>query len=210
MGKCVVRIIVNEERKKQEATYEDIIKYLWKKGAPGATAFRSTASIDDKKQLHYQVLEDVSFNDMAIIIESVMEREMSDPMIEDLKKLVGKGQICFYDEQEGNGEPMALMYDIRIYTQEHAVIFKHNEYEKVLNMLKDSGVKWATVSKGIAGYGEDHKMLHQKMFSISVNEPILIECLTPESNLKEVLDKINAIITEGTVCTIPVQVHIDK
>lgn len=210
MGKCVVRIIVNEERKKHEATYEDIIQYLWKNGAPGATAFRSTASIDDKKQLHYQLLEDVTFNDLAIIIESVVERAMADSMVEDLKSLVGNGQISFYDEQEGCDEAMELMYDIRIYTQEHAAIFKHNEYEKVLNMLKESGVKWATVSKGIAGYGEDHKLLHQKMFSISVNEPILIECLTPESRLKEVLEKLNAIMKEGTICTIPVQVHIDK
>jgi PII-like signaling protein len=77
-------------------------------------------------------------------------------------------------------------------------------------MLKESGVKWATVSKGIAGYGEDHKLLHQKMFSVSVNEPILIECLTPESQLNDVIEKINGIISEGTICTIPVQVHIDK
>ncbi|MFT4004506.1 MAG: DUF190 domain-containing protein [Lacrimispora sp.] len=209
MGKCVMRIIVNEERKKNEATYEDIIQYLWQNGVSGATAFRSTASIDDKKQLHYQLLEDVYFNDLAIIIESVMDRSMADSLTDSLKILVGKGQISFYDEKESD-DNMDLMYDIRVYTQEHAVIFKHNEYEKVLNMLKESGVKWATVSKGIAGYGENHKMVHQKIFSFSVNEPILIECLTAEAHLKEVLDKINEIIAEGTICTIPVQVYIDK
>lgn len=62
--------------------------------------------------------------------------------------------------------------------------------------------------KTVLFYGK--KVFFRENVSIRVNEPILIECLTPESRLDEVIEKINGIITKGTICTIPVQVHINK
>lgn len=210
MGKCLMRIIINEERRGKESTYHDIIRYLWQEGVPGVTAFRSAASIDNKKQLHYQMLEDIYFDDLAISIEAVMEKELADNLAEDLEILVGKGQISIYDEMEEDGINMEFMYDVRIYTREHEMLLKRSEYEKVLEMLDKAGVKWATVSKGIAGYGKDHKITRQSIFSLSGNDPILIECLTPGDKLEDVLKKINSIISEGIICTIPAQVYINK
>lgn len=57
--------------------------------------------------------------------------------------------------------------------------------------------------KTVLFYGK--KVFFRENVSIRVNEPILIECLTPESRLDEVIEKINGIITKGTICTIPVQ-----
>lgn len=210
MNKCLMRIILNEERHRKESTYNDIIRYLWQEGVPGVTAFRSEASIDDKRQLHYQSLEDVYFDDLAIIIEAVMDKELASNLIENLEILVGRGQISIYDEMEANKIDMELMYDVRIYTREHEMLLKRSEYEKVLAMLEKAGVKWATVSKGIAGYGKDHKITRQSIFSLSGNDPILIECLAPGDKLEDVLKKINSIISEGIICTIPAQVYINK
>lgn len=210
MGKCLMRVILNEERHRKESTYHDIIRYLWQKGVPGVTAFRSEASIDDKRQLHYQLMEDVYFDDLAIIIEAVMDKTLAANLTEDLEILVGKGQISIYDGIEGSEINMELMYDVRIYTREHEMLLKRSEYEKVLEILDKSGVKWATVSKGIAGYGNDHKIKRQSIFSLSGNDPILIECLTPGDKLDDVLKKINSIISEGIICTIPAEVYINK
>ncbi len=210
MGKCLMRIIINEERNNKEAAYDDIIRYLWQKDVPGVTVFRSVASLDNKKQLHYHVLEDIYFDDLAIIIEAVMERLLADNLVEDLEILVGRGQISLYNEREEGEAVMDLMYDVRVYTREHEMLLKRSEYEKVLQMLDEAGVKWATVSKGVAGYGKDHKLKRQSIFSLSTNEPILIECLTPGDMLEEVLKKIDGILSEGIICTIPAQVYRNK
>lgn len=210
MGKCLLRIILNEERNKKESTYKDIIQFLWLKGAPGVTVFRSDASLNSTGKVHYPILEDIYFNDLAIMIESVVERLFAENLQDELTKLVGNGQILLMDVKEENGGMESDFFEVRVYTCTHEILFKKAEYEKVFNMLSDAGVKWATMSKGIVGFGTEHKLKKQGSISFSTNQPIIIQCLVSKNNLDQVLNKINDLITHGTIATVPVQVYINK
>lgn len=210
MGKCLLRIILNEERNKKESTYKDIIQFLWLKGVSGVTVFRSDASLNSKGEVHYPILEDIYFNDLAIMIESVAEKNLIESFQDQLTELVGNGQILLLDEKEENGRMESNFYEVRVYTCTHEILFKKAEYEKVFNMLADAGVKWATMSKGIVGFGTEHKFKKQGPISFSTNQPIIIQCLVSKDNLEDVINKINDLITHGTISTVPVQVYINK
>lgn len=210
MARCLLRIVLNEERNKKESTYKDIIEFLWLKGVPGVTVFRSDASLNSKAEVHYPILEDIYFNDLAIIIESVAEKLLIKNIMDELINFVGNGQIFLMDEKEENTHMLHESYEVRVYTCTHEILFKKAEYEKVLSMLADAGVKWVTMSKGMVGFGTEHKLKKQGPISLSTNQPIIIQCLVLKEDLDNVINKIDSLITHGTISVVPVQVYINK
>jgi len=74
MPKYLMRIVVNEQQhEKKLLTCKAILSYLWEQGAPGATMRRGDAGIDYEGNIEYDILEDAYFNDLPIIIESIMD-----------------------------------------------------------------------------------------------------------------------------------------
>lgn len=71
----LLRIVVGEQEfsSKSCKTYNWIKDILWKEGFPGLTIRRGELSLDYKSIMHSAALEDIEFNNLAIIIESIAD-----------------------------------------------------------------------------------------------------------------------------------------
>ena len=77
MPDYLLRIVVNEQQhEKREQTCKAILSYLWEQGVPGATMRRGAAGLDDKGTIYYDILEDTYFNNLPIIIESILNKSI--------------------------------------------------------------------------------------------------------------------------------------
>lgn len=66
------------------------------------------------------------------------------------------------------------------------------------------------MTKGIVGYGKDRVICKQKLFSFSEKMPVVVECIVPVENLKDLLEELKNIVEEGAVFTTPIDLIINK
>jgi PII-like signaling protein len=80
-------------------------------------------------------------------------------------------------------------------------VHHHGEplYLAVLNYLFYHGVSGATVTKGVAGFGPDHRLHTARILEVSENLPIKIEFIEAPEKLDELLPKLLQIVGEGLV-----------
>lgn len=212
MPDYLMRIVLNEqqqERKKQ--TCKEILTCLWEQGAPGATMRRGDAGIDNEDHIEYDILEDAYYNNLPIIIESVLSGDLIKKVEGDVKPLVKHGQISI---SKGFEETDFLEHEhflVKVYTSENKKkLLKKEDYEKILTFLQKKNVIWATVTKGIAGYGQDHVIYSQHLFPLSEHMPLVVECIVDKDNLPGLTGELNQIVTGGIVFTTPVDLILNK
>lgn len=208
----LLRIVVGEQEfnSKLGKTYKWIKEFLWKKGFPGLTIRRAELSLDYKSIMHSAALEDIQFNDLAIIIESVADNNEIEKARQDLIDNIPHGQVTVIkgiDEKNIEANKYCI---VKIYTKEDNLWFKREEYENVLRFLQKKKVIWATVTKGLVGYGKDRVIYKQKIFSFSEKMPVVIECVVPCEYLKDLLNELKNMIGEGTVFVTPIDLFINK
>lgn len=212
MTNYLMRIIVNEQQhEKKEQTFKAVLTYFWEQGVPGATMRRGNAGIDEQGRVEYDILEDVYFNNLPIIIETVIDQALIDKVEGGVKALVKNGQISItkgFEEKDLNEHEYFV---VKVYTSENKKkLLKKDEYEKVLTFLQKKNVIWATVTKGIAGYGRDHVIYSQHLFPLSEHMPLVVECIVDKENLSSLLEELKQIITDGAVFTFPVNVILNR
>lgn len=212
MSDYLMRIVVNEqqhEAKKQ--TCRAILTYLWEHGVPGATMRRGDAGIDSDGNIEYDILEDAYYNNLPIIIESVLSGAFIKNVEGGIKSLVKHGQISISKGFEDADFNRREHFIVKVYTSEHKKrLLKKEEYEKILRFLQSKNVIWATVTKGIAGYGRDHVIYSQHLFPLSEHMPLVVECIVDKDNLSGLLEELKQIVTDGVVFTLPVDVILNR
>ena len=72
-------------------------------------------------------------------------------------------------------------------------------YAAVLDYLFYRGVSGATVVRGIAGFGADHKMHTARILRLTENLPVKIEFVESPEKLEEILPKLHDMIGSGGV-----------
>jgi PII-like signaling protein len=72
-------------------------------------------------------------------------------------------------------------------------------YLAVLNYLFYHGVSGATVTKGVAGFGADHRLHTARILEASENLPIKIEFVENREKVDELLPKLLDIVGEGLI-----------
>lgn len=211
MPDILLKIIVNEQQhEKRDATCKRIISYLRDQGVPGATMRRGEAGLDYRGAIIYDLLEDTYFNDLPIVIESVLNRSMLQKVEGGLCQMTIHGQISKVEGADALEMEQHSHFIVKIYTKENSKLIKKDEYEKILQVLQKYKAIWGTVSKAIAGYGSDGVIYGQHLFSLSEHLPLVIECIVEKENLSKLIDELNAIITEGAVFTAPVELVLNK
>ncbi len=211
MTEILLKIIVNEQQHdKRDAICRKILAYLREQGAPGATMRRGEAGLDYRGSVSYDLLEDTYFNDLPIIIESVMDRTAADRLEGGLREMAAHGQISRVSGMDENNNGANTHYIVKVYTRESSRLIKKDEYEKILQLLQKHQAIWATVTKAIAGYGRDRVIYGQHIFSPSEHLPLVIECVVEKEHLSQLLDELKAIVTEGAVFTAPVDLIMNK
>lgn len=211
MPDVLLKIVVNEQQhEKREATCRKILNYLLEQGVPGATMRRGEAGLDYRGSLSYDLLEDAYFNDLPMIIESVMDKADLEKIEGGLRRMTAHGQISSMagageKEMENQGH-----FIVKVYTKETAKLIKKGEYEKILQLLQSHNAIWATVTKAVAGYGRDRVIYGQHIFSPSEHLPLVIEGVIAKEHLGPLLEELKPVVTEGAVFTAPVELIINK
>jgi len=208
----LLRIVVGEQEHNIHSrnAYEWVRKFLWEKGFPGLTIRRSELSLDYQCKSHSCTLEDIAFNNLAIIVETVADNSQIIKVKQELVENMLHGQISIVNELEGEGKKMYSYFVVKVYTKEYNSWFKKEEYEKVLNFFQKKKVMWATVTKGVVGYGRDRVVHKQGIFSFSEQMPIVIECIVSSQYLKDLLEELKLIVDEGVIFTTPANIIMNK
>ena len=79
-------------------------------------------------------------------------------------------------------------------------------YEAVIRRLRQLGVAGATAATGIMGFGSHMSVHHKHLFGISDDKPVVIAAVDLAEKLHSVVPEIRAMIHEGLVVLIDVEV----
>jgi PII-like signaling protein len=88
---------------------------------------------------------------------------------------------------------------ISIYVGEDQQYHGQALYAAVLDYLFYRGVSGATVVRGIAGFGADHKMHTTRILLLTENLPVKIEFVETPEKLDEILPKLHDIVSPGLI-----------
>ena len=86
---------------------------------------------------------------------------------------------------------------VNIYVGEDQQYHGHALYAAILDYLFYRGVSNATVIRGIAGFGADHKMHTTRILRLTENLPVKIEFTLSPEQLGEILPKLNEMVGTG-------------
>jgi PII-like signaling protein len=79
-------------------------------------------------------------------------------------------------------------------------------YLAVLNYLFSHRVAGATVVKGVAGFGSDHRLHTSRLLEMSENLPLRMEFIESEQTLATILPALRELVTEGLIVVSDVEV----
>jgi PII-like signaling protein len=94
---------------------------------------------------------------------------------------------------------------ITIFTSEQKRFHHRPIYEAIVEELHKAGIADATVTRGIAGFGEDRKVSTIKIEVLSFNLPITIEATDTVGKIDSVAPAIAEILQGGVMEIMPVQ-----
>lgn len=208
----LLRIIIGEQELNvnSQNVYEWVRKFLWEKGFPGITIRRGELSLDYNSGMHAPTIEDIAFNNLAVILETVANDSQIEKVKQELKENMPHGQVSVIKGMEEKDMYTHDYFIVKVYTKENNSWFKKEKYEKVMNFFQKKKVVWATVTKGLVGYGKDRVIHKQGIFSLSEKMPIVIECIVSSKYLKDLLQELNIIVKEGAIFTTPVDMIMNK
>ena len=79
---------------------------------------------------------------------------------------------------------------------------KYNEgplYEKIVGLLRERKYAGATVFRGIMGFGASSRLHREHFFGLSLDLPIVIECVETEDRIKAILPELDKMISGGMI-----------
>jgi PII-like signaling protein len=72
-------------------------------------------------------------------------------------------------------------------------------HEALLDLLLDNGFPGATVIRGIAGFGAQGRVHTDKILRLSLDLPIIVEVVTREEQIQEVMPELDRMIDGGLI-----------
>jgi PII-like signaling protein len=72
-------------------------------------------------------------------------------------------------------------------------------YEAIVHRLRERGLAGATVTRAIMGFGATAKLHTDKVLRLSVDLPIVIECVDDEAKIEAVLPELDEMIGGGLI-----------
>jgi PII-like signaling protein len=79
---------------------------------------------------------------------------------------------------------------------------KHNGkplYEAIVELLRHRHYAGATVLRGVMGYGASSRIHTDRFLELSVDLPLVIECVESEENIEAILPELDAMIGGGLI-----------
>ena len=72
-------------------------------------------------------------------------------------------------------------------------------YEAIVELLRKRGYAGATVSRGIMGFGATAKLHTDKVLRLSVDLPVVLECVESEERIEAILPELDQMIGGGLI-----------
>ena len=72
-------------------------------------------------------------------------------------------------------------------------------YEAIVLLLRKRGYAGATVFRGIMGFGANAQLHVSKLFRLSSDLPIIIECVETEERIRQILPELDGMIEGGLI-----------
>ena len=72
-------------------------------------------------------------------------------------------------------------------------------YEAIVHLLRRQGFAGATVFRGIMGFGASAGIHSEKVLRLSLDLPIVVECVETEEKIQEVLPALDRMIGGGLI-----------
>lgn len=93
------------------------------------------------------------------------------------------------------GEQMLM----RIYIGERDKHDGRPLYEAIVRLLRERHFAGATVLRAIMGFGANARIRTQKVLDLSIDMPIVVECVDEEAKIREVLPDLDKMIGGGLI-----------
>jgi PII-like signaling protein len=78
--------------------------------------------------------------------------------------------------------------------------------EAIVLMLRKEGLAGATVIRGVEGFGADSRIHSAHILRLSEDLPIVVEVVDREDRIRQILPKLDEMVTEGLVCVADVDI----
>ncbi len=72
-------------------------------------------------------------------------------------------------------------------------------YEAIVLLLRERGFAGATVLRGIMGFGATARLHAEKNLQLSLDLPLIIECVETEDRITEILPELDAMLGGGLI-----------
>lgn len=72
-------------------------------------------------------------------------------------------------------------------------------HQEIVELLRNRHYAGATVFRGIAGFGASSRVHRQKAFGLSLDLPILIECVETAERIQAILPELDGMISGGMI-----------
>jgi hypothetical protein len=95
---------------------------------------------------------------------------------------------------------------ITIFTSEEKRLHHRPMYEAVVEKLRDAGIAGATVTRGIAGFGEDRKVSTIKLEVLSFNLPVIIEASDTAEKIDRIAPALSEMLEGGLMEIMPIEI----
>lgn len=194
--------------------YQELVHLLWSHGLSGATLVRTDEGIGEDNDPRDFVVEDIRFNNLPIVIEAVDDKKLIEAILPELKAKIPHGEIStmeairiLEEEMSLNGQDYLM---VKVYIKEKSHGLQSPLYEELLQLFHDHELIWSTITRGIEGFGKDHVIHKQSLFSFSSQVPVVIEAVGRAEVVRQMIPELKEKVQEGTVIAIPIQLVVNN
>jgi uncharacterized protein len=72
-------------------------------------------------------------------------------------------------------------------------------YEAIVHLLRERHFAGATVLRGIAGFGANARLHTEKVLRLSLDLPLIVECVDTEEKIQSILPELDEMIGGGLI-----------
>lgn len=191
---------------------KQVTNVLLKNDISNVVVRRGIEVIDSGDERHINVIEDPAFNNLPLIVETVIDDEQLTQISPALQKVVSaqNGQINVIPGITGEEVNMSSKFvNMKYFIHpEERWVFEQN-YEKVIQVLQKHHVNWATVTKGLAGYGANSTRELNKIddfIQLTEHIPVIIEGIVPTAEVDAIIKETKPLFKDGIIFTTPIDV----
>ncbi len=96
-------------------------------------------------------------------------------------------------------QAMEKMMRLKAYVGESDQYKGMPTYKTIVHLLREEGIRGATVTRGVYGYGKRSLLHSTSPLRLSTDLPMLIEAIDSEQKIMAVVPKIRAMIKDGPI-----------